>query len=237
MVKEGSFLNVDNDHPVRCSRLVHGKKSRAIVEDVFCTHLAETISFKKGIEPRLDKVEENPSSVQFLESDSFNQAIDEDMDDYEAMSSPKDRAKIMPIFNMPIHKKGQDEIVVIPTSPKVSAAHGSPESPQDRHRSSGKLNYATVFGNSLDKVEQIEAKETPFQLTASRVEQERLPVVHTDFVEKFSVPEHLPIEVMEDEEQSISCQQAETDVAEAGYYDKEVAEAKLKLIIRCSLLN
>nr|GMD88255.1 SAC3 family protein B-like isoform X1 [Ipomoea batatas] len=232
MVKEGSFLNVDNDYLVRCSRLVYGKKSRAIVEDVFCTHLAETISSIKVIEPQLDKVEENPASVQFLESDSFNQAIDEDMPDYETMSSPKDKVKIMPVFKMPIHKKGQDESVVIPTSPKVSAAHGPPESPKDIFRSSGKLKYATVFGSSLDKVEQIEATETPFQLTASRVEQERLPVGQTDFVEKSSVPQHLPVEVMEDEEQLISCQQAETDVAEAGYYDEEVAEAKLKLIIR-----
>ncbi|KAL9227630.1 hypothetical protein vseg_003298 [Gypsophila vaccaria] len=34
MVKEGPFLHDDKDYPTRCSRLVHGKKSDTIVEDV-----------------------------------------------------------------------------------------------------------------------------------------------------------------------------------------------------------
>ena len=38
MVKEGSFLNSDNDFPEKCSNLVHTKKAPRIVEDVSSPH-------------------------------------------------------------------------------------------------------------------------------------------------------------------------------------------------------
>ncbi|VFQ60197.1 unnamed protein product [Cuscuta campestris] len=230
MVKEGSFVNVDNDYPVRCSRLVYSKKSTTIVEDVFCAHLAEIVYSKKELEdPQLDnRFEQNPTPRQLLVSESFIQGIDEDIPDYETISYPEEKLKVMPLLCIPMHAKGQDENLVTPASPQVSAAHCSPEFQHDRFSPK----HSTTFKHSLDKGQKIEVLDSPFLLTASRVEQETLPVVGNDFVKKSSVAHHLPVEDMEDESPVISCQQAESDVAVAGYYDEEVANAKLKLLIR-----
>ncbi|CAH9099508.1 unnamed protein product [Cuscuta europaea] len=234
MVKEGAFLNVDNDYPVRCSRLVYGKKSRAIVEDVFCAHLAETVYSDTDLVPQLDKKFEHSSAPrQFLESDIFVEGIDEDMPDYETNSYPKESSMTLPILSIPMHVKVHDESLATSASPQASVAYCSAEPQQDTLISAGSPKYSSAtLGYPLDTVQQIEPMDAPLQNKASRVEQERLPAVGSDSVEKSSGPHLLPVEDMEDEEPITSGLPVETDVRDAGDYDEEVANAKIKLIIR-----
>ncbi|KAK9139527.1 hypothetical protein Scep_009208 [Stephania cephalantha] len=48
MVKEGPFLNIDKDYPTKCSKLVHLKKSKKIIEDVLhCDKLVQPVALAK----------------------------------------------------------------------------------------------------------------------------------------------------------------------------------------------
>ncbi|KAK9169038.1 hypothetical protein Syun_001178 [Stephania yunnanensis] len=48
MVKEGPFLNIDKDYPMKCSKLVHLKKSKRIIEDVLhCDKLVQPVAQEK----------------------------------------------------------------------------------------------------------------------------------------------------------------------------------------------
>lgn len=252
MVKEGPFTEVDNDYPVKCSKLVHKKKSRTIFEDVSVPHV-ESVS-EKETECLLDKDhQQKPTVVQFLEPDSSSLSIEENMPDYETVSSSKDEIKIIPITKTEFYQIRYESLqappgyavssLLAPPSPSVFFPHISPEVQQQaRVRSAEKPEVqlqARVGSSGKPKnyeVAQFDARSMPIQFIPSRDERESSPVLPANSLVEDKELKHMFDEKNEDEELVITGEEAETNEAEASYYDGEVAETKLKLIIRCSLL-
>ncbi|XP_057476321.1 SAC3 family protein B-like isoform X1 [Actinidia eriantha] len=236
MVKEGSFLNSDNDFPVKCSNLVHTKKSPRIVENVSSPHPtmsqpAEEV--KEG--PLVPVYVQEQKPVLFVNTVSLVPAVDEEMDDYEVVPSPKDTPVKPVVKALGIGQQFGDGTQMAAASPlswDFTVAHNSPKSPQAMVRSSGKPNYDIIFRNSLEKNTHSDAKAIPSQIMIERVDQEKFARAELDSTMENSVPHEVFIEDLEHEEHTDSHQAVETEEAEPSYHDEEVAVAKLKLIIR-----
>ncbi|KAF5941632.1 hypothetical protein HYC85_019274 [Camellia sinensis] len=236
MVKEGLFLNSDNDYPVKCSKLVHMKKSRRIVEDVSSPHTIVSLPAEEEREVQLVKVYEKESKpVQFNGTESHAQVIDEEMDDYEAVPSPKDGTQVKPMVKpLVIGQQSEDVFRIDTISPLArdfSLAHNSPKSQQARVGSTGKPNFDPVFQNSLERKTHSDTKAVPLEIMSERVGQEKIASFEFDSAMENYVPQKVFIEDLEDEEHT-DYQDVETEEVEPSYHDEEAAEAKLKLIFR-----
>ncbi|XP_059282050.1 SAC3 family protein B isoform X2 [Lycium ferocissimum] len=224
MVKEGPFVEVDNDYPVKCSKLVHKKKSRTIFEDVSAPHVVSVL--EKETEPLLDKdQQQKPAALQFVEPDSSPLSIEEDMPDYETVSSPKYELKAIPITKTEFYQKIRHESPQAPPSHAVSSLP-APSSP------------SVFFPHISPEIQQqarVGSAEKPEVQLQARVGSSGKP--KNDEVAQFGATkdtelQHMLDEENEDEELVVTGEEAETNEPAASYYDEEVAEAKLKLIIR-----
>ncbi|THG13337.1 hypothetical protein TEA_026135 [Camellia sinensis var. sinensis] len=236
MVKEGLFLNSDNDYPVKCSKLVHMKKSRRTVEDVSSPHTIVSLPAEEEREVQLVKVYEKESKpVQFNGTESHAQVIDEEMDDYEAVPSPKDGTQVKPMVKpLVIGQQSEDVFRIDTISPLArdfSLAHNSPKSQQARVGSTGKPNFDPVFQNSLERKTHSDTKAVPLEIMSERVGQEKIASFEFDSAMENYVPQKVFIEDLEDEEHT-DYQDVETEEVEPSYHDEDAAEAKLKLIFR-----
>ncbi|KAJ8440843.1 hypothetical protein Cgig2_000731 [Carnegiea gigantea] len=94
MVKEGPFLNADKDYPTRPSKLVHGKKSNTVLEDILSSHpeISSPSEFKK--ESQLDKKKNKQAAVQHKQPETVD--VSEEVMDIEAVSSPRDSMQVEP---------------------------------------------------------------------------------------------------------------------------------------------
>uniref|UniRef100_A0A5B6ZI47 PCI domain-containing protein n=1 Tax=Davidia involucrata TaxID=16924 RepID=A0A5B6ZI47_DAVIN len=237
MVKEGPFLNGDNNYPVKCSKLVHLKKSRRIVEDVSSPCLAVSLPAEEVKEFQLGKVyEQEPTPVQFVETESSYQAVDEEMPDHEAVLSPKDTTQVKPTLKtLAVNQQSGDGHQVTserPFSWDFSLVHNSPESQQPRIGSVGKPNYDTLFRNSLERNKHSDMDAMPSQIMSRRLDPERFPDSQIDSAMETLAPQTLLIKDLEDEQHKDLHQEIENDEVTRNYHDEEVAEAKLKLILR-----
>lgn len=245
MVKEGPFLNVDSDYPVKCSILVHQKKSKSIVEDVKHPHLAKS-SPEKAIGILLNEgIEQNAAPIKTAEDDSF-QFVDEDMPDYTP--SRKDVMELIPTNIEAANQIGVFEDKLSPISPsiphsslfydshksKFSNFVSSPKSQLTKIGSGGKSKYDALFRNSLDRSGLVDKKGTPSNIASGEVEKDnfQVPLSPVDPDLQNGGPNHLPSKEMEDQLVATTETKDEMDTAS---FDQEVAEAKLKLILRCYL--
>ncbi|XP_050373863.1 SAC3 family protein B [Argentina anserina] len=132
IVKEGSFLNGDEEYPTKCSKLVDTKKSRTIIKDVLSSgqvaclpveaskDIQLTIPNKIGI--KTASYDERKSLVQDKPSIPVVNPIlevDVEMRNYEVVSSPKDtspRQKIIPtaIFSPQIDVRQKQQMIQTP---------------------------------------------------------------------------------------------------------------------------
>ncbi|PSS33918.1 SAC3 family protein like [Actinidia chinensis var. chinensis] len=235
MVKEGSFLNSDNDFPEKCSNLVHTKKAPRIVEDVSSPHPTMSLPAEEVKEVPLVQVCEQQQKPDLFVS-TVSLALDEEMTDYEVVPSPKDGTQVKPVVKaLGIGQQFGDGTQLAAASPlswDFTLAHNSPKSQQARVRTSGKPNYDTIFRNSLERNTHSDMKAIPSQIMLDRVDQEKFVRVELDSTVDNSVPHEVFIEDLEHEEHTDSHQDVETEEAEPSYRDEEVAVAKLKLIIR-----
>lgn len=251
MVKEGPFLNSDNDYPVKCSNLVHKKKSETIVEDVSSPHVTVSLPGKEVKKVQLVKAyDEEPkpvhyvgavsgaqaTPVHFAGTVSGGQAIDEEMDNTEAVPSPKAATQVKPMVKPSLvigqqRGDGGPMAAAIPFSWDFSSAHNSPKSPQPRVISVGKPKYSTVFQNTLERNTYSDANAVS-PIASERVDQEEFASSRFDSAMDNSVPQKLFIEDLEDEEGRDSHQDVEIQEVQRSYQDEEAAEAKLKLIFR-----
>ncbi|XP_059655834.1 SAC3 family protein B isoform X2 [Cornus florida] len=235
MLKEGPFLNVDNDFPVKLSKLVDLKKSRRIVEDV-----SVSLSTEEVKELRLTKIyEEKPTPVQLVETGSSALAIDEEMPDYEAISSPKDATQVRPMLKKPLftQQNGDNSCPVASVSPlswELPFVHNSPKSQQTKVGTLEKPpNFDTRFRNSFEKNIHSETKAMPLHNIFGSVGEGRLSTSQTDSPTGNIAPQTKFAEDFDDEERTDITdihQEVENDVR--SYNDEEVAEARLKLILR-----
>ncbi|KAG2272954.1 hypothetical protein Bca52824_067509 [Brassica carinata] len=92
MVKDGLFLHADTDYKTKCSKLVHMKKSRTIVEDVSAPSTEEYVSApsplsslpaeaKKGHQPHITTYKQERPPAQSPKKQSPVRSVDKEMTD------------------------------------------------------------------------------------------------------------------------------------------------------------
>ncbi|XP_052191221.1 SAC3 family protein B isoform X2 [Diospyros lotus] len=236
MVKGGPFLNSENDYPVKRSKLVYMKKSKRIVEDVLSPHLSISLPAEKLEEVKLVKAcGQESEPVQFLKAGSPTQVIDEEMDDFEAVPSPRDGKQDRPMVKALVtgqqNEEGNQMPLLSPLSWDFSLAHNSPRSRQTGLGSIGRSNYDTKFRNSLERKTPSDIVAIPCQLISGRVDQE-IPSSEFNPAMENSATQNVFLQDLDDEEHSDSHQDIEAEKVEPSHFDEEVAEAKVKLILR-----
>ncbi|KAF7837198.1 SAC3 family protein B [Senna tora] len=224
MVKEGPFLNVDNDYPTKCSQLVQKKRSGRIIEDVSFSTQAVSVSFETKKEIQMRKIYKDESQMV-----SSIQKVDEEIPDPKATLSARDRKSGKAFKEIPIGVQDNDKIHYTtstrPSPLSLSISNNIPEG-QLRTGILKSTNSDATFGNSpnrnlhshvYDMPSDVVPKESPSDssLRCSSCLSPEPPNVSKDE----SLPSH-----RENED--------EIDEVRENYQDEEIAVAKLKLFLR-----
>lgn len=243
MVKENAFANVENDFPVKCSKLVERKRSRMIVTDVMFPSLTESYADNEVIEIKLTKDPHPRPTLPPTVAISTPQLHDGEMHDFVTKFSPKSS------MQKPMHK-----VSIFPTTPdlrtigvEIPEASGGPSvsnflrsspKPHDSDvESVKKFNYEPAFRSSFGRsmkhdLEAASAVTTEAAVTQVTAEENGSPVVSCDSVVHTPIQEPMFSEDMEDEELAEVVEEDATDEATTSNYDTEVWEAKLRLMLR-----
>ncbi|XP_068331324.1 SAC3 family protein B-like isoform X1 [Pyrus communis] len=262
IVKEGPFLNGDEDYPTKCSKLVDMKKSRRIVEDVLASSQVIPSSSKATKKTQLTKSNKpEPKTISYVEKKSpVRRApaievtkplheVDEEMPNFEAFSPPKDARQKQqmiqaPIFSSPEDSRQKQQTIQTPIfgiysedSPKVAAVSPSPwgfssfTRQPDKVGTIEKRNYDVLFSNSPERSMHSGMERMPLQIESKTSVQERSVGIYS------SGKEYPDIQIMvtdnlEAEEPSDLHQIDENNDVMESSQQEEIAEAKLKLILR-----
>ncbi|XP_027186573.1 SAC3 family protein B isoform X3 [Cicer arietinum] len=230
MVKEGLFLNADTEYPIKCSKLVHKKRSGTIVEDVSPLIHAESppvgttkeIQMTKAYkyEPQKDLASENDSSVQKL---------DVEIPESETIFSPKDSKPVEAFEDM-------HEVQDSAKDYDMASAHPSPLRfpfdnimPEPQHARSGgtSTNSYMIVEASPRRNPPSNVDAKPLEITPKTVPPEN------SLAYSFSLPPPATQNVSKNDSLFIH-QEHEVEIHEVreSCHDEEVAEAKLKLFLR-----
>lgn len=241
MVKEGTFINGDKDYPTRCSKLVDFKRSERIIEDVLPStqiismpikapnEMAKTSKSDLKSVPSVEKerfARHIPPSIEMVEAVL---AVDEEMPDTRAVASQKECIQTQPIIKSHVigqQSKDDHQMAGILPFPWgfSSAKVDSPGKPKDD----------MICRNSLPLNMDTGTEGMPFQRASETAAQES-SLVGPFNKEENSVSQTL-LDKLEDEVPPDILQKNENCDLMANYQLEEIAEAKLKLIIRyCSL--
>ena len=220
MVKEQQFLNGDTEYPLKCSTLVHRKRSMVVIEDVLSSSMMESLLSEDPKRSHVDMVstqEELPVARE-EKTQGFTKPIDRDMAYYGAVPSVKKvELRVQPIE------------VASPSLVDIYKTNNSFGSPKIISPSVGKPSYDKRFRNSLEKHGQANTLAISPQVTP-QVFVERLPDLQMDSsVEDLEVHPDF-VEDLEPEEPENMIQEVENEIDTS--INEEVAEAKLKLILR-----
>ncbi|CAN1854157.1 SAC3 family protein B, partial [Linum perenne] len=236
MVKEGPFLNSDKDFPTKCSRLVHLKKSTMIVGDVSSSSSQATslpqrrsetkvpISYKK-----LDAITKKTPPL--VDKKRPIRVIDEEMPTSQAVQSPKFGKQKQRVIDRP-------EVQPMDTE-KNHVASGFPVAPLTfTTRHSFQNTRPVIFG-----VPEKRSTDSPFPIIPLKASTPQ-PVFRVPLKESPSsgkkdnqtdniIRQIVPTILSKDEEEPPDVdQECENDEPMENHEDEEVAQAKLKLIIR-----
>ncbi|KAK4283579.1 hypothetical protein QN277_000515 [Acacia crassicarpa] len=227
MVREGPFLNIDNDYPTKRSKLVHKKRSEMIKEDVSPSDQVVSTPVETTNKIQIQKKYENEQQS-VLEVSS----VDEEMPDSQAILSPKDGRSGRKFNEMPIavQRSETDHSITMPfSSPIGFFHHGIPEPQPTRSVLSKRANSDAIFTSTPKRIfhsEQngklLESMPKPSPSESSKGH---------DF--HFSVAD--PVPPSESQDESLLVNQVngdEIDQAEENDLDEEIAAAKLKLFLR-----
>lgn len=246
MVKENAFLNVENDFPVKRSKLVEMKRSRMIAADVMFPSLTGSHADNKVIESKLKKAPHPRPTLPPIVAVSTPQLHDAEMHDFISHLSPKGNI-LKPINKTPISLNTPDkrtiELDIAPISPTsagpmVSDFSRSSPKPHDSVAESAKsFKYEPAFRNSFGRSMKHDMEATSAvtpQTVVSEVnaEEDRFPVTPRDSVVHSPVQKPTFSEETEDEELIEVLEEDTTDEATTSNYDLEVLEAKLRLMLR-----
>lgn len=247
MVKENAFLNVENDFPVKRSKLVEMKRSRMIVADVMFPSFTESHSDNKVMELKPKKDPHPRPTLPPILAVSTPKLHDAEMHDFVVSHlSPKGNI-LKPINKAPVspntlHKRTieLDMAPISPTSadPMVSDFSKSSPKPHDSVAESAKsFKYEPAFRNSFGRSMKHDMEATSAitpQTVVSEVnaEEDRFPVTPRDSVVHSPVQKPTSSEETEDEELIEVVEEDTTDEASTSNYDLEVLEAKLRLMLR-----
>ncbi|XP_051126724.1 SAC3 family protein B [Andrographis paniculata] len=239
MVKENAFINADTDFPIKKSKLVDRKRSETISIDVSLPSLIESCAAKEA-PGFLQKKVPKPTISRTITSSApttMNKLQDEEMLDLGTISSPK--ASIQPSKNKthvalvtPDEKLvGNDARVTAASPVSLNFPHVSAEITQKRVDSPKRPMFESVFRNSFGRSskqysEPISPISVDMAEEITKLGTPRDSAVHTP------IPQPMSTEELEDSEEPISRDEDESEELTTSYYDQEVAEAKLRLILR-----
>ncbi|KAL5984520.1 hypothetical protein ACLOJK_018625 [Asimina triloba] len=108
MMKESPFLNSVVDYPTKCSHLVHMKKSATIIDDVFSGQPFSWSRERKVTIDRLDDYTQKDGGQSPVEMETFVDAVDEDMPDFEDNSSPSIENNVQLVLETPNGPRGEN---------------------------------------------------------------------------------------------------------------------------------
>ncbi|XP_077218164.1 SAC3/GANP/Nin1/mts3/eIF-3 p25 family isoform X2 [Tasmannia lanceolata] len=228
MVKEGPFLNSDTDYKTKCSQLVHLKKSKRIVDDVSSSQVLTWHSEGRNIVSA--KVETSDKKAQrFIENETWVDAPDEEMPEYEDGSTPKDDCQVQPILEGPISTGEEEEnesqmaeMFFVPTDNSLSRNSLLAEVRRVGESATDTLNKrpVTLVNTFPEKNLHSQLKGVLPQPATERLSQIETPRgSHSPRIEENSVPQKVIIKRLENE-------------AIVLHQKDEAAAAKLKLILR-----
>lgn len=235
MVKEGPFLNNNDSGTLKCSKLVHLKKSRTMFEDVSSPSLMEPVSSKAVKMISSDKVyEQNHSPVQC--NATGNKLVAEEEMDSEPVSSPTKAVPIIPILRdvviaqQNVHDYQPVALKSLPVniSPAIDSLKSMGDSTDDTVMPSFKLE----FRSSFEKSNYSEIKTVPMDIMPVVIDQERLPVFEMDSDADKIVHSPVLVEDLNDADCISTLEDMENNESSQNYQDEEVAKAKLILILR-----
>ncbi|KAL5541727.1 hypothetical protein UlMin_009437 [Ulmus minor] len=233
MVKEGPFINGDKDYPTRRSKLVDMKKSGIIIDDILPS--TQVISPTKVPKETNNDLKVLPSA----QGEHFSydipskvvspvSTLDEEIDDFEAVPSPKEHNLVQPVTEMPaVSQQPEDEHQADGFIP-FSWERSIPNTPPAKVGDEGKPKYDFSFSSSMTKNMHSFVEEIPFQIVSKTAPEERPPIAPYNFyVENLE-----PLKRLEDEEPPAADQENKSDETMEDDLYEEIAEAKLKLILR-----
>ncbi|XP_024985476.1 SAC3 family protein B isoform X2 [Cynara cardunculus var. scolymus] len=228
MVKEQQFLNGDTEYPLKCSTLVHRKRSTVVIEDVLSSSLMESSPPEdpKGLHVDMVSMQEE-SPVVHEETQSNTKAVDRDMADYGAV---KDELRVQPMLSSRWNEDRHHMEVESPSLGDIFKTNNSFGSPKVITSSVGKPSFDKRFRNSLEKHGQSNTSSIPPQVTPRQVFVETLPDLQIDSSVEDSVVHPDFVEGLEPEEPENVIQEVQNEIDTS--INEEVAEAKLRLILR-----
>ncbi|KAL4284034.1 hypothetical protein GQ457_16G030350 [Hibiscus cannabinus] len=210
MVKEGSFLNAENDYPTKCSRLVHRRRSKTIAGDVVAPHEVTHLPIRTSKESQLGKAYTQRPESQTVKSytqrpkaslspkrNSSILAVDEEMPDSKVVPSPKSSLQL---HSETKTSKGLKQLqdghinsgAYKPFS--FSLERSSPRSPPAKVAVMEKANNDAFFTISPVRTNASGMKQAPVQFFSQASQPERLPSGRFDLSAENSIPRSMAID-------------------------------------------
>lgn len=249
MVRDGPFLNSDKDFGTKCSKLVHMKRSRMIVNDVlprskteyFTTGATKPFPLTRSKKESQTFSSEKISSPRFssppvasTEKESSMHAIDEEMTEFNDKLIPVDYKLVQPITKTPtvgqLHQYNHEanDALLRQSSPR------SCEPLRTEVRFVGNQGYDGLF--AIPPVRYISTGMAVSLPLVSDVSLQNTSVCgYNDAIETIE-PQSLTDNVMEDEEILYATQENNHDIDMESCQREEIANARLKLILRSLVL-
>lgn len=239
MVKENTLINGDIDFPVKCSKLVGRKRSKMIVNDVSSLSLAESYDIGElRVSPQKRDPEQKSKPLQPVVPGSMAQPIDQEMHDSVTNLSPKGDVQnhMHRTFSDLMFQDEQrtvfDESQVPARLMSLDFSNISSENHGIRFENEQKTNYDFRFRNSFGRTIKHDLELTPPPITRERDEEKSSALLPIDSLVNTSIPGPLFTEHLEAEDQTGVMEEDTANDVETSYCDEEVAEAKLKLVLR-----
>lgn len=239
MVKENTLINGDIDCPVKCSKLVGRKRSKMIVNDVSSPSLVESYDFGELREsPKKRDPKQKSKPLQLVVPGSKAQPIDQEMHDYVTNLSPKGDVQnhMHRTFSDLMSQDEQRTVFesqVVPASLiSLDFSNSSSENHCIWFGNEQKTNYDVRFRNSFGRTNKHDLELTPPPITRERDEEKSPALLPIYSLVNTSITEPLFTEHLEAEDQTGVMDEDTANDAETSYCDDEVAETKLKLVLR-----
>ncbi|XP_065863486.1 SAC3 family protein B [Euphorbia lathyris] len=241
MVKEGPFLNVDQDFPTKRSKLVDQKKSRKIADDVSPALELESLPAQAPQEiqqPKIYKLEKKPVASTSVDRNNSIHEIAVEMPDLQVVSPPKSGPKSQPKVGQQSREDHQMEGAY--SSPWGFSMVHNPLVFQPTELKDAEKPNDVLFKMSSEKMTLPVMQFIPVQPQSRTASQERNASAKNGNVVDNTIP-YIAVSNDTKEIDRSDINQAkgndevmenlQDEVAQANFED-EVAQAKLKLIIR-----
>ncbi|KAJ4967330.1 hypothetical protein NE237_019179 [Protea cynaroides] len=250
MFKEGPFLNSNNDYPTKCSKLVHLKRSRRIIDDAVSSNYVVKLPVKEPIRVFPEKIEKiEPKAVQFVETKDYGNAVDEEMSDFESSTIPRDGSAVQPVLETSndhhlVNVSFEPSNFPVVLYPEISRVSGPLTGFQGRNMPPivnemplvsrditpvSNAFWTDSLGSNLPSC----GKETPLKILPGDLSQvEKYQGSLFGSVVEDSATAEVVVKHPENKESVVSPEEVEGEKAIAIQLDAEALQAKLKLILR-----